>query len=89
MIEFKVDYRTMKKALIYTTNTCPYCTKAKILLQQKNISYSEINITNNQELRDQMIKISGGRKTVPQIFINDQHIGGCDDLYALDSEGKL
>jgi glutaredoxin 3 len=79
----------MKKALIYTTNTCPYCTKAKILLQQKNISYSEINITNNQELRDQMIKISGGRKTVPQIFINDQHIGGCDDLYALDSEGKL
>ncbi len=80
----------MAQVTIYTKDYCPYCTKAKNLLQRKSALYiSEIDITNDETLQMEMIKKSGGRRTVPQIFIDDTHIGGCEDLYALESAGKL
>ncbi|MBM5781869.1 MAG: glutaredoxin 3 [Pelagibacterales bacterium] len=78
----------MPNITIYTTNVCPYCVRAKSLLQRKNVEFSEIKVTDNT-IKEEMIKKSGGRMTVPQIFINDFHVGGCDDLYALESQGKL
>jgi len=78
----------MPKIIIYTTDICPYCTKAKALLHKKNVEFNEIKV-NNEYIKEQMINKANGRKTVPQIFINDQHIGGCDDLYALESANKL
>ena len=78
----------MPKVIIYTSNNCPYCVKAKILLDKKHILFEEINIAND-EMREKMIIQSGGKKTVPQIFINDQHIGGCNDLYELEQQNKL
>lgn len=74
------------KVTIYSKNICPYCVKAKVLLDSKQIKYHEINIENNDELRNEMIERSGGRKTVPQIFVGSHHIGGCDDLYALSAQ---
>ncbi len=71
----------MKKALIYSTATCPYCVLAKRLLQEKDVTYTEIRVDLDDTERDKMISITG-RRTVPQIFIDDQHIGGYDDLYA-------
>lgn len=79
----------MAKVIIYTKETCPYCVRAKQLLDHKKVSYEEIRIDLHPELRDVMIERSGGRRTVPQIFINDESIGGCDDLYALDQAGQL
>ena len=73
---------------IYTKVTCFYCSRAKALLEQKQISFNEIKIDNNAELRNEMINRSGG-VTVPQIFVGDQHIGGCDDLFALHATNKL
>ncbi|MEJ4047297.1 glutaredoxin 3 [Erwinia sp. SLM-02] len=73
---------------IYTKATCPFCHRAKALLDQKGVSYLEIPIDGDAELREVMIKRSG-RTTVPQIFIDAQHIGGCDDLFALDGRGGL
>jgi glutaredoxin 3 len=78
----------MKKVIIYTTSYCPYCVKAKSLLQRKGVKFEEINV-NTDELREAMIAKSGGRKTVPQIFIGDNHVGGCDDLYDLENQKKL
>jgi len=74
---------------IYTKVTCPYCTRAKALLLQKEVTFNEIKIDNDTELRAKMIARSNGAYTVPQIFINDNHIGGCDDLYALHTNGQL
>lgn len=74
---------------IYTTPVCPYCVRAKDLLKQKGAAYKEIDVTQSEALRDEVISRSGGRRTVPQIFINGQHIGGFDDLSALDRAGKL
>jgi len=75
---------------IYTATYCPYCVKAKELLKRKGYkNFKEIDVTDSDELRLEMTKKAGGRKTVPQIFINDKHIGGCDDIYALDSKGEL
>ena len=74
--------------LIYTKPTCPYCIKAKQLLTQKGVSFTEICILTHPEKRDEMIDKSG-RNTVPQIFINEKSIGGCDDLYALEEDHKL
>jgi glutaredoxin 3 len=79
---------TMKKIIIYTKDICPYCTRAKNLLQRKGTTFQEIKVIND-DIKNEMIKKSQGRLTVPQIFIEDFHVGGCDDLYALDSEGKL
>lgn len=71
----------MKKALIYTTATCPYCVQAKQLLQTKGIEYTEVRVDLDDLERDKMVALTG-RRTVPQIFLDEQHIGGCDDLYA-------
>jgi glutaredoxin 3 len=79
----------MKTVQIYTTNYCPYCVRAKELLKKKNVSFDEIDVTNNDEGRVSLVQRSGGRKTVPQIFIGEHHVGGCDDLYALDASGEL
>lgn len=78
----------MTEIIIYTTGYCPYCTKAKELLEKKAVSFTEIRVDIQPELREEMMTKSG-RHTVPQIFINGQAIGGCDDLYALDKQGKL
>jgi len=81
----------MLKIEVYSKNICPYCVKAKQLLKLKGVEDSiiEYNIETNQEKLKEMLTRSGGRKTVPQIFINEVHIGGCDDLYAMDESGKL
>ena len=78
----------MPPITIYTTTYCPYCVKAKDLLKKKGASWTEIN-AEDDAVRDDMIKKAGGRRTVPQIFIGETHVGGCDDLYALDKAGKL
>ena len=74
---------------IYTTRYCPYCHAAKALLSEKGISLKEIDLAGNWERRDEMIKRANGRDTVPQIFVGSVHVGGSDDLYALEHEGKL
>lgn len=75
----------MKKVIIYTSATCPYCVRAKQLLKEKGLEYTEIRVDLDDTERDKMIALSG-RRTVPQIFFDDQHIGGCDDLYAYFKE---
>lgn len=79
----------MSKIEMYTTLYCPYCVRAKELFERKNVQYLEYRVDQDASLRDTMVVRSHGRRSVPQIFINDQHIGGCDDLYALDSAKKL
>jgi glutaredoxin 3 len=74
---------------VYTTPFCPYCLSAKDLLRRKGVAFIEINIAGAPERRAEMVKRAGGRYTVPQIFIGPTHVGGCDDLYALDDAGKL
>lgn len=78
----------MPKIEIYTKTTCPYCHRAKALLSSKGALFREISIDNDAQQREKMIQRSG-RATVPQIFINDNHVGGCDDLYALDERDGL
>ncbi|HAT2056799.1 TPA: glutaredoxin 3 [Legionella pneumophila] len=78
----------MNEVILYTTGYCPYCIKAKELLDRKKVIYTEIRVDLRPELREEMIQKSG-RRTVPQIFINGQAIGGCDDLYALEAQGTL
>ncbi|MDF2691441.1 MAG: glutaredoxin 3 [Gammaproteobacteria bacterium] len=78
----------MANVEIYTTQICPYCVRAKMLLDRKGISYTELRVDLDSELRLLMEQRSG-RRTVPQIFIDNRHIGGCDDLYALEAEHKL
>ena len=73
---------------IYTIKYCPYCADAKDLLSQKGVSFHEIDV-NSRDVRNQMIERAGGRSTFPQIFIGATHVGGCDDLYALEEAGKL
>lgn len=79
----------MANIVIYTKPTCPFCVRAKMLLAQKGAEYTEIDIAAQPELRDEMIAKANGGYTVPQIFINDQHIGGCDDMFALEQSGRL
>jgi glutaredoxin 3 len=74
---------------IYTRDYCYYCHAAKELLNRKRISFTEIDITGKPELRSQMIQRANGRTTVPQIFVGSTHVGGCDDLYALEAAGRL
>ena len=78
----------MKKITIYTTLICPYCVRAKALLKRKGLTYEEIN-AEDEKVRTEMIKKSGGMRTVPQILIGNKHIGGSDELYALEQEGRL
>lgn len=79
----------MKTVRIYTTPICPYCVRAKSLFKKKGVEVEEIDIFMSEEARAQMQANTGGARTVPQIFIGDTHVGGCDDLYALEKDGKL
>ncbi|MAX41959.1 MAG: glutaredoxin 3 [Alteromonadaceae bacterium] len=79
----------MSKVEIYTKGYCPYGHRAKALLQQKGVEYTEFAVDAEPALRDEMIQRANGGYTVPQIFINGQHIGGCDDMYALERQQKL
>jgi glutaredoxin 3 len=74
---------------IYTWQTCPYCIRAKVLLQWKGVKFTEYKIDGDGAARVKMAERANGRRTVPQIFINNEHVGGCDDLYGLDSQGQL
>jgi glutaredoxin 3 len=74
---------------IYTTHYCPYCYTAKALLKRKGVSFTEINLSHEAERRDEMIERANGRMTVPQIFIGSLHVGGSDELHALERAGKL
>ena len=74
---------------VYTTPYCPYCIAAKELLSRKGAEFVEINVAGDRDLRAKMVERAGGRTTVPQIFIGETHVGGCDDLYALDDAGGL
>ncbi|MBW7849310.1 MAG: glutaredoxin 3 [Rhodospirillales bacterium] len=74
---------------IYATDYCPYCTRAKKLLREKGVEFTEIDVAAQPGRRAEMMERAGGRHTVPQIFIDGRHVGGCDDLYALEREGRL
>jgi glutaredoxin 3 len=79
----------MNAVEIYTTPFCGYCQAAKHLLTHKGVAYTEIDVSQDPNLRAVMVQRSNGGRTVPQIFVGDTHVGGCDDLYALESAGKL
>jgi len=79
----------MKPVRIYTTPICPYCVRAKSLLAKKGVAVEEVDVFMDAAARDEMLAKSGGARTVPQIFIGDTHVGGCDELYALEKSGKL
>lgn len=74
---------------MYSTGWCPYCERARALLQRKGIAFNEVKVDEDPAQRRTMLERSGGRRTVPQIFIGDRHVGGFDDLYALDKAGEL
>jgi glutaredoxin 3 len=79
----------MRQVEIYTTPICPYCHAAKRLLDRKGVPYSEFDVSRDPSLRAAMTQRANGRRTVPQIFVGDTHVGGSDDLHALDHSGKL
>ena len=79
----------MAKIEIYTTPWCGYCARAKSLLERKGIAYEEIDVSNSPDERDKMVERSGGRRTVPQIFVDGRHLGDSDEMAALDRAGKL
>lgn len=79
----------MTRVEMYTTAFCPYCVMAKQFLQRKGLDFEEVRVDTDPARRDEMLARSDGRRTVPQIFIDGTHVGGCDDLYALDRQGKL
>jgi glutaredoxin 3 len=77
------------KVEVYTWRTCPFCIRAKALLRDKGIDFVEYAIDGDEVARNQMAQRANGRRSLPQIFIDDLHVGGCDDIHALDSKGKL
>ncbi len=79
----------MADIVIYTSAFCGYCARAKRLLKEKGAEFNEIGVDMNPSLREEMMAKAGGRYTVPQIFINGRHVGGCDDLHELDARGEL
>jgi glutaredoxin 3 len=79
----------MPDVVIYSRSWCGYCTRAKALLARKGADFTEIEISDDAASRDERVERSGGRRTVPQIFVGETHVGGCDDLYRLESEGRL
>jgi glutaredoxin 3 len=79
----------MAEVVIYTRDFCYYSDAARELLTRKGVAFREINATGNRELRNEMIERANGGRTFPQVFIGDTHVGGCDDLYALEEAGKL
>jgi len=78
-----------KNVEIYCSQFCGYCHRAKMLLDNKGVKFNEISVDNDSEKRQEMLERSSGVTSVPQIFIENEHIGGCDDLYALESQGLL
>lgn len=78
----------MSKVEIYTKPTCPFCIRAKSLLDRKGVKYQEVDVSSSDK-QDAMMQKANGRRSVPQIFINGEHVGGCDDLHALDAKGLL
>ena len=79
----------MPEVTVYSTSMCPYCIRAKKLLDSKNIKYTEIRVDENPERREEMVKRANGRTSVPQIFIDDYHVGGFDDMVELDLDDEL
>jgi len=79
----------MAKVEVYSGDYCPFCQRAKALLKQREISFIEYNVQNEPERRSEMAQRAPGVRTIPQIFINDRHVGGCDELHALDRKGEL
>jgi glutaredoxin 3 len=79
----------MKKIEIYTTNYCPFCVKAKLLLNKKKIKFSEIDVSDDEALRERMSAMANGARSVPQIFVDNIHIGDCEKIHKLDQEKKL
>jgi len=79
----------MKQITIYTTRHCPYCLRAKRLLAKKMVAVREIDVSGDWQARQALRQKAGGATTVPQIWIGEQHLGGCDELYALEQQGKL
>ena len=79
----------MAKVELYTTTFCPFCVRAKSLLKNKGVAFVEIDVTEDAELRQKMVELSGGRRSVPEIFINGKIVGGYDELKALDDAGQL
>jgi glutaredoxin 3 len=77
------------KVEIYTWRTCPFCIRAKQLLTRKGVDFIEYSIDGDEAARAKMAERANGRRSLPQIFINDYHVGGCDDMYALETQGKL
>ncbi|MER3492524.1 MAG: glutaredoxin 3 [Mastigocladus sp. ERB_26_2] len=77
------------KVEIYTWSTCPFCIRAKSLLKKKGVDFTEYSIDGDEAARNKMAQRANGRRSVPQIFIDNVHIGGCDDIYALDARGQL
>ncbi|GAB4166555.1 MAG: glutaredoxin 3 [Thalassobaculales bacterium] len=79
----------MAEIVVYSSMWCPYCARAKALLDRKGVTYQEVDVFSDSRRREEMRIRAGGRNTVPQIFIGDTHVGGCDDLHALDAAGRL
>jgi glutaredoxin 3 len=79
----------MPEVIVYSKFWCPYCRKAKALLDDKGVDYTEIEVADDPDMETEMIERSGGRTTAPQIFIGDTHVGGCDDLHELEGRGEL
>lgn len=79
----------MPDVVIYTKPFCPYCADAKALLKKKGVDFTEVNVASDRSAFQTMVQRAGGRTTVPQVFIGDKHIGGCDDTYDLDARGGL
>lgn len=79
----------MENVVIYSSAFCPFCHRAKALLQQKGVSFKEVSVDMNPSMRAEMRQKAGGVNSVPQIWIGDTHVGGCDDLYALEAKGAL
>lgn len=79
----------MAKVQLYTTSFCPFCVRAKALLRGKGVAFEEIDVTDDDQLREKMVEMAGGRRTVPEIFINDRLVGGFEELRALNVSGEL
>ncbi len=79
----------MKDVVLYSTDSCPYCRQAERFLTEKGVAFKSIDVTNDQDLRDKLVEMSGGRRTVPQIFIGGEAIGGYSDMMALHRKGEL
>ena len=87
--ENKAKENTVAKVQVYTTTYCPFCTRAKSLLKHKGVAFEEIDVTDDDKLRQKMVELAGGRRTVPEIFINGKIVGGYDELRELEMKGEL